>query len=149
MLADKLKQRLQKIRGIPVTMGLRPNAVSVITRTWASGRVGNGTFDDGVPLVLSPTPKVREMSTREIASSGGRYEMGDLVVGPITPSYTGPPAGGYSVDQVAPKVSPDQTGVEVIYLVTGSDAGEYSRISLNSDFALHYTLTIRRSNRTP
>jgi hypothetical protein len=149
ILADLLKQRLQTIRGIQGTFGLRPNSVSVVTRTWASGRVGKGTFDDGVPLVLTPTPMVREVSTREVASSGGRFETGDLRVGPITPAYPGPPPGGYTTAQVAPEVTPDQKGVEVIYLVTGSDAGEYSRISLNSDFALHYTLTLRRSNRTP
>lgn len=148
---DDFRKLADELRAMPGEVGIdiRPNSISVVVRTWSSGKIGSGTPTDSTPLVLTPVPKVREVSTREVASSGGRFEMGDLRVGPITPSYTGPPAGGYTTAQVAPEVAPDLDGVEVLYLVTGPDAGEYRRISINTDFALHYTLTLRRSNRTP
>jgi hypothetical protein len=148
-LADNLKQRIDAIRGIPGAFGIRPNSVSIVTRTWSGERVGSGTSTDSTPLVISPVPKVREVSTREVSTSGGRYEMGDLRVGPITPYYAGPPAGGYTTAQLAPAVAPDQRGIEVLYFVTGPNAGEYRRIDLHNDFALHYTLVLRRSIRTP
>ncbi len=157
-LADHLKRFLQgKGRKIPGTLGLRPNAVTIEIRTWDGGKVGRGAATVSTPgdpfgtvgLTILPTPKVREVSTHEVASSGGVYEQGDLVVGPITPAYPGPPAGGYTVEQIAPEIAPDQAGIEVVYLITGPDAGEYRRITANTDRALHFTLMLRRTNRTP
>jgi hypothetical protein len=150
-----------RLRALPASpFGLRESAVSVVTRTWSSGRIGYPdstatSYTDTTPLPIVHTggfnPKIREMSTREISASGGLYELGDLIVGPITPRYPDAPAaqvGGYTEAQVAPRVAADAPGVEVIYLVTGPEAGRYRRVTVTVDHALHYTLVLRRSNKT-
>ncbi len=126
-------------------MGLRPNGFAIVVRTWASGAVGKGTFTDST-LPIAPNPKMREVSTRELASSGGVYEQGDLLVGPFTPAYDGPPPGGYTPAQLDPPLSPADRGVEVIYVVIGPDAGQYRRITATRDRAMRYMLVLRRVN---
>jgi hypothetical protein len=66
--------------------GLRRYLVTVLLRTWSGGAPGAGTATTaGVALI--PTPRVRQISAREIASSGGTYEAGDYRIDRITPAY--------------------------------------------------------------
>ncbi len=112
-------------------------------RTWATGKAGDGAYSDSA-ITISPNPKMREVSTHDIAGSGGRYEQGDLAVGPFTPAFTGPPAGGYTPDQLQPPVPPGSRGVEVIYTVTGPDAGQYTSVTSSRDRPMRYSLVLRR-----
>ena len=82
--------RLRALTG-PTRFDIRPTSLSVVTRRWTSGTVGVEPDDPAaVPysetrLDLPAVYKVRQVTTREMASSGGRYETGDVKVGPITP----------------------------------------------------------------
>lgn len=133
-----------RMRGLPQRLDERPTTVKVRTRTWASGRTGDtsGPVTD-VDLLLTPTPRVREVSSSEIASSAGRYAVGDFKVGPVTPVHTG---GGYTEAQLAPTT--DESGVEVFYVLTGNVSGEYARVDIKTDASHSWILTLRhrRSN---
>ena len=121
--------------------------VTIVTRTW-SGQPGapGGTFTDA-PVLLVPAPKVVQLSAPEVSGSGGRYQTGDLRVGPITPPYRYPTPGGYSEAQLRP--TPSTGGVEVLYVLTGPNAGEYSLVELNDRLNLRYELILRRRRSSP
>lgn len=121
----------------------RPSQLTIRTRTWSGGRIDDGTATDS-DLVLPQHYKIKELSSREIASSGGRYEVGDLRI-VVTPQHDG--NEGYSAEQLAPSVT--ARGVEVIYIVSGQIQGEYSRIDLKRDRPYRFELVIRRSKRSP
>lgn len=129
-------------------LGFRTSDVSVVTRLWPSGTRGvpseTDYVDSTVTPLVNPRPKVRQITSREIASSGGMYEDGDLRVDKLTPKFA---AGGYLPEEIAP-IAPDK-GTEILYLVTGPLAGEYRRINSNLDRALGYSLTLRRMRTTP
>lgn len=129
-------------------LGFRTSDVSVVTRLWPSGRRGDpdetSFIDTAILPLINPRPKVRQVSSREIAGSGGTYQDGDLRVDKLTPKFA---AGGYTINELAP-ISPDE-GTEILYVVTGPLAGEYHRINSNADRALGYSLTLRRMRTTP
>lgn len=135
-------------------LGLRTNMVTRRLRTWASGEIGrpmpatvNVDYTDE-DITLDPSPKVRRVSAQEVASSGGRYEDTDLVVGPITPAYSGPSgSGGYTTDQLDPVITAD--GVELIYVLGGPNAGEHFLREIKRDRSLRYELVVSRLRRTP
>lgn len=91
--------------GLVEFFGFSDTTVTVRTRTWSSGqlKLGAATVED---LTLSPKPPVKEMGDK------------DLLVGPITPTYTGNGGGGYSYAQLRPTEVP---GVEYYYVVTAAD----------------------------
>jgi hypothetical protein len=151
--ADDINRLLQSTRAILPAMGMRPNAVSRVVRTWTSGKVKvpwpavvDVDYEDDT-LVFEPTPKVREISTREIASSGGVYADGDLRIERITPAFPSPSAGGYTPTQIAPTAS--GPGIEIFYVITGPLAGVYRRVDCRNDRALEYWVTVRRLRDTP
>jgi hypothetical protein len=134
---------------------LREDSVTVRVRTWTSGvlrkpPVSGAAYTDA-NLALPLWTNVAQVSTNRIAQSGGIYEVGDLRVGPITPSYPSPlpgvAAGGLTPQQIAPKVT--TPGVEVFYVVTGAHGGEYTLIRAETAHPLHYFLNIRRRLTTP
>ncbi len=152
-LADKLRSlpAATTASGAP-GYDIRPNTVTRRVRTWASGKAGVprpatlGVDYADVDILLTPTPKVRSLSAREIASSGGRYEDAELVVGPITPTYdTGTATGGYTAEQLDPVVTGG--GVEVLYIVEGPNAGQYYLHEVRRDPALRYMLVLGRTRR--
>jgi hypothetical protein len=118
------------------------NTLSIITRTWP-GKPGEGTPTDSV-LTLTPNPELREVSAREVASSGGRYKDGDIVAENITPAHVG---GGYTPEQLKPTVAAP-TG-QIIYRITGPLAGDYRLANLNVEDPFEYVLTLTRTNTTP
>lgn len=134
---------------------VRPNATRVVVRTWASGKVespwpANPDTDyvDNPSTLLTPTPKVRRVTSGEIASSGGLYEQGDLIVGPITPAYPGPPSGGYTTEQLDPVVTA-RKGVQVLWILVGPNGGTYRKVDLRRDPSFRYEAIIRRLRDTP
>jgi hypothetical protein len=135
-----------KLRALPSSPGvdIYMTSVTIRTRTWAGGRVNaEGGYSDS-NILITPRPKVREVAQREITGAGGRYEAGDVKVGPITPTYSG---GGYTIAQLAPTAS--SNGVEILYVLAGAIAGDYKRIDLQTDRALSYFLILRRKRSSP
>lgn len=144
-LRDRMSKLADTVRGLPSrsSVGERTTSVTIRTRTYAGGRRGSDGPKTDVDVVLTPAPKVREVSQRDITGSAGRYTVGDVKVGPITPSY---PTGGYTEAQLAPTSS--SSGVEVFYVLEGGVTGEYSRVDLSSDRSHSWFLVLRR-RRTP
>ncbi len=139
----------------PGVLDIRPTRIDIVTRTWAGPRRGAnpGQYTDAVTSLPTYT-KARHVTQREIAQSGGRYEEGDVIVGPITPAYAATqfqPAGGFTEQQLAPRAS---QGVEIIYRLTlqagaSGIAGEYELVELRRDKALHFDLVLTRKRTTP
>jgi hypothetical protein len=145
--------RLRALTG-PSRFDIRPTSVAIITRTWTSGTVGVAPDDPtAVPytdsrLELPAVYKARQVTTREIASSGGRYETGDVKVGPITPAYT--TASGASGGVSEAQLKPDgDDAVEIIYELAGAHAGEYSLLALVSTASFGWWLVLSRRETTP
>lgn len=132
-------------RGIIDDLGFRTCRVAIVTRTWTGGRPGYPdaqAYTDST-TAITPSPRVRIVSSREISQSGGLYQDGDVRVDKITPAFS---TGGYSQAQVAP--SPDSEAVEVFYFVTGAITGTFALVSSSFDRALGYSVVIRRTHRS-
>lgn len=143
---DNVLVPLDAARGIIAGLGLRRYTVTVRTRTWSGGAPGAGvaTHSD---VVLSPTPRVREVSARQIAGSGGTYEAGDFRVDKITPAFAGPPAGGYTPAQLNPVPAANQ---DVVVVLVGDDGTKVCTIiDAPADRAFGYSLTVRPRRETP
>jgi hypothetical protein len=136
----------------PLVMDLRPTSVAIITRTWDMGQRGAGVGRDA-PLPLPNYTKVRHLSVREIADSGGVFEDGDIRVGPITPVYAiNGITGGFTEAQLNPPIPTNS--IQVIYRValqSGASgiAGDYTIVSLFRDRTLKFILVLRREKSTP
>jgi hypothetical protein len=144
--------RLRALAG-PSRFDIRTSRVVVVRREWTGGRrgaaapVGQQRYRD-TRLELPQTAAVRQLSTGEVASSGGRLEHGDLRVRPITPAYERPDGsrGGFSEADLKPV---DRMGLETFYLIEGAHAGEYQLVALESTKAFSYALILRRRATTP
>lgn len=77
---------VQQARADVQGVGLRRYAITIRKRTWAGGFPGIGAMTP-TDLVITPTPRVRQLHSREIAASGGTYEQGDYRVDKITPGF--------------------------------------------------------------
>lgn len=141
----------------PSGLDILPTNVAIVTRTWTKGRRGAGAPDAYVeaPMQLPQTVTVRHLTTREVASSGGTFEQGDLLVGPIRPPFTdenGQP-GGFTEEQIKPEVRTQ--GVEILWrlMPTRRDgsgiAGDYQLIEFRRDSPFYYEVVIGRERTTP
>lgn len=138
---------------VMATLDLVPTVVSIITRKWSGGQREVGTPGDTI-LRLPNWLVVEEISNREVMQSGGRFEMGDIRVGPIRPRYTadsceGPGhPGGYTVDQLRPTTTNEST--EFIYRLAQAHqfgtgwSGDYWLVELTREDPLEFFLVIRR-----
>ena len=128
---------LDSARALLSDVGLRPYRVYVQTKVYSRtlGIEADATTTttelcvaDGKP------PKVRQLSAKEIVSSGGT--LGDAIyeVGPLTPPYTG---GGVDTSTITPDTG-DKS--EVTYILQGpglADNGVYcDKVSAKSDSPL-------------
>jgi hypothetical protein len=139
----------------PTRFDLRTSQLVIVTRTWAGGFKDADPPTPGAPpftdaeAPLLPIYEVRQLTTREVSGSGGRYEFGDVKVGPITPSFVardGTP-GGYSESELKPDAPSD--AVEILYEIMGAHAGTYALVSLDSTKPFGYELVLRRRESTP
>lgn len=143
----ELADELRSLSGPDPDFDIRTSQLTIRSRTWLGGKRGaTGGYTDS-DLEIPRKYRIRQMEQNEIASAGGRYEAGDVLVGPITPEFPGPPPGGYTEAQLKPRPTTDAT--EIIYLITGAHAGEYRLIELRSMRAFGYELVIRRTRATP
>jgi hypothetical protein len=133
----------RKLTG-PSFADVRVNQLTIRKRTWSGSRIalGDPTDED---LVLPPHYPIRYMTAQEIFSAGGLYETGDVLVDHITPSDG---AGtGYTLEQLRPVV--EANNVDVIYILTGTHAGEYRCIDVRTYRAFTSQLVLRRRATTP
>lgn len=144
---------LAEIDDIVAELDLVPVKIERIVRRWSGGERGRGNPGDET-LCLPRSVGAREVTTREIASSGGRFEMGDVKLGPVRPYFAeeccdtvGAP-GGFTKEQLDPRAEDESE--EVLYRLTrvhsmGTGmAGSYRLIHLQSDDPLEWTLYVRR-----
>ena len=146
-LRTSLLPVMHAARGIIDDLGFRTSDVVIRTRTWIGARSVDGAYNDEELALANPRPRVRTLSTRGIAASGGRYELGDLRIDKLTPYFSGPPAGGYTPAQLDPPVASDD--VEERYVVSRAFAGEYVVESGTFDRALGYSVVVKRTNAVP
>ncbi len=128
----------------PTGLDIRTNFVTVRTRTWSGSVLGQGTPTDS-DLVLNPWYPVRYITAAEVATSGGQYEVGDILVDHITPSNGS--SAGYTPEQLKPTVTTDN--VEILYVIVGSHGGEYVIRTLETYRPFSYRLVLSRSTATP
>ena len=146
-------ERLRTKTG-PSGFDVRPTALTIVTRTWTGGSVGAAAPNPGTPrfvdavVALPQTYAVRQLRTFEIATSGGRFEQGDMLVGPITPRFTSSngATGGVSEADLKPPV---KAGQQVFYQLSGAHAGDYVLRELRSTNPFGYEVVIARKATTP
>jgi len=148
-LVDVLRQMLHvTTRPIMAELGFRQNRLRIEQREWSGGRVGAGEAKVTSSVTIEPPPRIREMGGQEVLSSGGLYQRSDLRADSITPYYdVDGETGGYAAGEFAPEVTSDAE--EVVYVIEGPLAGEYTRVALQRDKALGYALVLRRTNVVP
>jgi hypothetical protein len=138
---DRVLAKIDKGRQVVDALGLRRFSVAIRRRTWSGGALGLGTATN-VDVVLSPKPRCRQPSARDVASSGGTFEEGDYIIDRITPAYTVGGTGGYTPDQL--QIVPASAAEEVLILVTGDDGGhECTLVTQHFDAAFGYELHAR------
>lgn len=146
---DGILPIIDNARGIIANLGLRRYTATIRRRTWPGGRPGSGNAVN-TDLVITPTPRVRVVSAREIASSGGTYQEGDYRIDRITPRYTGATSGGYTPEQLKPVITAADEDVVVVL------AGDEQLVKVCAfvgpvmfDRAFGYSLVVRQKRETP
>lgn len=138
---------LNGLRGVAdaarqIAIPIRTTRITVRRRTWpAQMGVGSPTLTD---FVLPAYVKVVKATNKEVATSGGRITLEDVLAGPITPNY---PGGGVTIAQLAPTITDDLT--EVVYVLSGAIVGEYTLLAMSTERPFRYMLTLRRKETTP
>jgi hypothetical protein len=136
-IADRLRPLAEPIRTI---------SVRVRTRTWTGDRVGSGVASDS-DLVLPGYVNVRQVTAKEVASSGGRLREGAVRIGPITPTYSAFGVdGGITPAQLRPAANARQ---EIIWVLAGELAGEFALAELDTTKPLSWFATANRMRSTP
>ena len=118
-------------------------AITVVIRTFDK-RAGVGIYHDEEVAVLDHYP-VRELKAREVASSGGLYQSGDIKIEQITkPITTG---GGWTEAQIKPALEFDAKTQDkrVLYLATGDIKGAFALVDLKSDDIASWSMVLRRT----
>jgi hypothetical protein len=139
---DGWKKLADTVKGItlPSSLDTRPHRLVIRTRTWSGEVIGSGSYTDS-DLVLPQKYRIRGITSHDIISSGGRFQMGDVKVSGIT-QQTSDGTVGYTADQLLPNVA--APNVEVIYILIGNDDGEYDLISLEGYKILSWEMVLRR-----
>lgn len=144
----------------PNYLDIRTTTCQIIKRVWTSGIIGKGGptgFVDTVVVSLPNYIRIRHLTEREIANSGGRYELGSVVIGPVRPQWTAfdGTTGGFSQSQLAP--NGDQ-GTAIIHRLTPLDpadiattgiAGDYRVKDIKRDRSMRFMLFANRQSTTP
>lgn len=133
----KIADKARALSG-PTAVDIRINQLTIRTRTW-TGRLGIPPYTDS-DLVLPARYPIRLITSQEIVSAPGLYEIGDILVDHITPSDGDTP--GYTPAQLKPSVTTNNA--EIIYVITGSHAGNYRCLELRTYRAFTSQLVLRR-----
>lgn len=117
--------------------------LKIVQREWTNGRRGDGEVIETVLTTLPKKYRIRSLSSKEVASSGERYQAEDVRVEHVTPAYSG---GGFTPEQLRPAGG---EGREIVYVLSGAIAGDYQLVEFNSDRPFSYTLVLRRVRTSP
>ena len=147
---ESMKQLADNLRALagPASFDVIADQLTIRTRVWTNGYRGPLT-DPRVDtdLVIPQIYKIQQVSTEEIVSSGGKYEQGDIKIGPITPNYvTSTGTGGFTPLQLNPNGA---DGTEIIYVIAGTHGGNYQLVEEQSWKRFSYFLVLRRRYETP
>lgn len=146
MSLDCVRQANEQALSGCVAEYITTTSIRIVVREY-EGRAGDGTYAEEEIAVLDHYP-VREISDREVASSGGLYESGDIKVEMITKPFTvGLVTGGYTDAQLRPasNFDPRDNSKRVFYIATGDINGFYSLIALHSDDVVAWSMVLRRT----
>lgn len=151
VVSDAFLSAIDKIRALqgPAAFNIVPSQLTITQRQWSGRTMNVGALTTTTLAALPQYYLIRELSPYEVASSGGRFEQGDLKMGPITPPFAaGPwgPAGGFGAAQLFPSV-PNDSG-EIVYTLTGNHPGEYALRRYIDDDPTGFFLVIRRLRAT-
>lgn len=152
---------LRALQG-PTVFDVAVHQLSIITKTWQGPRRGDPS--NGGPtsttLTLAQQYMVRQLTLKEISSSGGKFKEGDVMMYEITPwnGVVGAGSVGYSPAQLDPTIastSPTDK-VEVIYQLTpgasvagGPLAGNYALREGQFGDPFAYNLVLYRRRDAP
>jgi hypothetical protein len=144
-----LKDTLIGLR-LPSALDQAVHQLTIRTRTWLGGaidaNVTSGPAYTDSDLVIPKKYVIRQMTTRELDASGGRFEVGTIFVKGLVPNDPANGSIGFTPAQLAPGIV---QGQEVIYLVTGPHHGEYALGELQTDRTYSYNLVLVRRNTIP
>ena len=104
---DAFRSIANTVRAIPEAFGVRGTTVTIRVRTYTQPIGETGATTTTTDTVLSPLPRVRQISEGQrgyfgggvLASSTGALTVGEYEIGPITQDF---PGGGYSPTDLAP-----------------------------------------------
>ena len=137
---DGFRQLAHELGSIPGELGIHPYTVSLVTKGWSGSDTGRGTATEVVTPITRANgqpPKVKEVSLRRVALGIG-FEVGDMVVGPITPV-----SGIAWADLLQTALSAKS---EALVRLTHTESGistDYRIHHVARDKALSVTLTIK------
>lgn len=131
-------------------LGLRRFDVVMRVVVWSGQTAGDGTrtVTDTPLTVQGKRVEVRRVSQKDIVASGGKFQDGDMEIGPFTPSFTGAigPIASGGLEPVAFDPTADTSTREVLYKITGPgmEAGAwFKKIEQRNDSAFAYCFTVR------
>lgn len=128
MLTDDLKYALDTVLKIPYVLGLRPYRVFLTKIQYTGDRPGLGTRTrtDTELLIGDGYPIVRQVSAKDIWSSGGLLSDKDFKLILIDP-YTSSIASGGTLSEIY-NPQPDGYNTQVLFHIFGKsfpDSGQY------------------------
>lgn len=121
--------------------------VTVRKTVWSGGAIGKGV-EEHADLVLPMIFPVRQVSAREVGSSGGLFRAEDVIVSDLVPAHA---SGGYTPAQLDPAqgLAEGQRDTEIVYLLSGAIEGVFALVRLDTSSPTAYELTLRRTRRSP
>lgn len=119
----------------------RQYRVIIRRRAWSGGVPGQGTATV-TDLEILPRPRVRSLSPKEVAESGGTYQDNDFMIDRITPPFTATTSGGYTPARL--NIRPANRGEDVAIMLIGDEGTlECQLVGKYFDHALEYKLVAR------
>lgn len=121
--------------------------ITIETTTWSGGRLASGTATK-TELVLPKYP-IRQLSQREVASSDGLFISGDIMVESISPPFTALGGGGFTRQQLNPRLAFGVENVEVLYLLDGETTGIWTLVALDTTGVTGWSMVLRNTRKSP
>lgn len=140
---DELLKTATRVRAIPHAFGVRPYSVVIRVTSWLGAERGEGAQDANLVVEETPVveyggapPKVRWLSTEELALAAATPGADMCVVGPVTPG---------NLPREAFEPTPDNG--EVLWVLTGPkfpDGAPFACRKVEDDRGYHYKFTLER-----
>lgn len=130
----------------------RASQVTIRTRVWAGGGRNGIEPHTDTDLVMPRRWPVKQLSQREVAGSGGKYNDGDIRVSDISPAYVSHGGGGFTPQQLDPSMLLPKpcNDTEILYLLDGDQTGIFSLVSLDtSSDPTAWSMVLRNTRLSP